>query len=191
MLTRAEINAAIKAIDETLALLDDESTQQSLAAVRGSASADGRLFEISQQVAREKMKRAALVDELAAIAAREIAADDEARAAERALHLEQAREHAARLISIASRADKIIADFKAIIGELGVAELATWNSLRAAEASVSDIVVGRRGVVGHATDRMNGMLRGDDRFSNRKLRDVSEFVRIGWAEFVSEGGDDE
>jgi hypothetical protein len=191
MLTREQVRAAIKAIDETLAVLEDESIQQSLAAVRGNPSADGRLFEISQQVTREKTKRAALVKELRAIADREVAADEDAEAAERAQHLKQARENAASLISIASRADAIIGDFKAVIGELGAAEKAVWNSLRAAKASMNDVVIGRRGVAGHAADRMGEMLRGEDRFINRKLRDISDFVSIGWADFVSEGGDDE
>jgi len=187
MLTRGEIETGIAAVDARLKALDVEVTEKSIAAIRGDANADARLFDINSDIAREKAKRAALVaslDEIDVIEARDEIAAEKTR---RAQHMHEAREHARRVIATAAKVDALVAEFKAAIDVLGKAEAATWKSLRQAEANVSKDVTGRTNIVQHGRDRMSLALKGLDSFANNKPRSVADFARCGWAAIVDQG----
>ncbi len=187
--TTAQIEAELAAVREQIATLEAEAGDLSYPAVAGDQEAIASLATIRAQIQQAETDRAVLED------AKKIAIWREARAAEakegqyRAHHLRIAKDRAAELVRLGSRADDLVAELKKIFASLGTTEREIWNALREASAPPDDAIVGRKAIGQFAIASLTAFTRGEDRFG--RVRPVADVAKSAWAHLlINEGATD-
>lgn len=186
--TSAQITHTISSLDRTVSELEAEAKDPALQAVGGDEGARRSLADILARIERARQDRAVLKTAVEAAGEREAAAAREAEEAHRVRHLGDARAHAGRLVEIAARADVLISDFRAALGELQEAEHAVWTALGAAKAAPADAIVGRRHIEQLAIERMSFMLQGLDRLRPHEPG-VADRAKVAWSCLIADEAD--
>jgi hypothetical protein len=188
-MTVAQIEAQTTDARECLALLNDEAKDLSLLVVSGDQDAAAKLAGINAEV-RQITADLAVLDNARLVAAEQQRdASDAKDAAYRARHMTIARDRAAAIVSLASRVDQIVAEFKSVYSEMVGTEEQIRRALREAGTPPNDAAVGQRGLAVFAIASLTAITNGTDRFS--RTRAVADVARMAWADLlVSERSDD-
>lgn len=174
--TPQDIASQIKSLDFRLNGLDAEAQGLALEAVQGSPEAAQRLAEIRREIGRAKADREILVTAKAAAIAKEAEAEDDSEAEERAAALAEAQTHAGNVTKLAMKADRLIADFRALVGEIDAAERSTHLALRRSGVQNPGFV-GSNGLSEHVLSRLDLNVLGS-RLSDK--RTVEQIASSGW-----------
>lgn len=183
--TSAEIRDRLEALEVAMADADADFDKCAAEAIAGVDGAGKRAAEANAKIERLNVEQRIL--ERAAIKAVNAEADADAAAEteERAKALEAARQDVAKLLDTARQVDDMIADLKALLPSLDTGEAAVWRNLRAAGVTPPDAAVGRKGLFGHAIDRILLFAQGCENRSYDK-RTTAELAAIGWAFLILE-----
>lgn len=178
----AQIEAQIADARDRLATLDGEAQELAMPTVSGDQDAAAALARINAQV-RQVTGDVAVLDR-----ARLTAVEQQRKASEAEVtayhlrHFEIARDHAAAIVKLASRADDLVAQFKAVFAEMSATEREIWKSLREASAPPSDAVVGRKNLGQFAIASLTAFTTGIDRYG--QTRAVADVAANAWADLL-------
>lgn len=153
--TSSTISADLASLDAHLASLQEQADSLALAVVDGDQEATGEIARLLAEIGRVQSERPILARAQGMALRREAGAAEEADAATRAGHMNDAREIATRIVSAGQRADVMIASFVALMAEIDADEKAAHRSLRAAGEPLSVGQHGRHGIVAIFAERMS------------------------------------
>lgn len=186
--TSIEISKQISKLDASVVGFEQDLAGLALSAVSGDAKTIKSVNDLTAKIARARADREVLEYARTAALDAEREQRDQKAADQAALHMSQAREQATRMLGIAERTDRLIADFRAALADLAEAERQIHKHLRLAGQADPGGVVGRQGIAAIARGRMTCALDNLDRFQNHGLKDVGERVRLAWGELIEAGG---
>lgn len=173
-----DIDAKLAALDATLTDTERAVDTLSLPAASGDARSIEKLAAARARIEqlrgdREILERA----RAAAIFQAKNAADADA-ARKRADAKERAIGHARHLHDMANRVDVLVEEFRSIWATMPDVERALYVAMHEAGEPVSDGVIGRRNLQGHAANAMAAATL------NIRPRTVSEIATVAWKELI-------
>lgn len=188
-LTVAQIDANIALVREQISMMEDEARELSLPAVAGDEQARTLLANVRTKIQQAEADFEVLAD------ARISALDREREAAEakdqdyRDRNLQIARERATTIVQLASRADGLVAEFKALIADMRKVERDIWTTLRETGQPADCNIVGRKNLEQFAVDQLLRFANGTDRFG--KERPTAEWARSAWRHLLTDEAHDD
>jgi DNA-binding LytR/AlgR family response regulator len=186
-MTVEQIEDQIGAARERLAVLDQEAQSLALPAVEGDEAAAASLARINSEIRQITADVAVLDRARITVAQQQRKASEAEVTAYHLRHFEIAQDHAAVLVKLASRADELVAEFKAVFADMSATEREIWKALHEASAPPSDAVVGRKSLGQFAIAALTAFTTGADRFG--QTRAVADIAATAWAFLLSKEAD--
>ncbi|WP_425906811.1 hypothetical protein [Nitrobacter sp. TKz-YC02] len=183
-LTVAQIDANIALVREQISMMEDEARELSLPAVAGDEQARTLLANVRTKIQQAEADFEVLADARISALGRDHEAAEAKDADYRARQLQIARERAAAIVQLASRADGLVAEFKALISDMRGVELGIWKAAREAGQPADGAIVGRKNIDQFAIDQLLRFANGTDRFG--KERPVAEWARQAWRHLLTD-----
>ncbi|UYT56159.1 hypothetical protein OHI65_19410 [Brucella sp. MAB-22] len=177
MATVAQINGQLEALSIHVAECENKARELAFQAVSGDKEASAELARMNAEVKRANEDKLVLEQARITAAQREAEAAAANDAESRARHMDDARVAAGKLVDLADRADKLIAEFFALSEEIDAVEREVRRSLVTAKHNAIGGFFGRNGLSEIALDRMDVKIRGL-RVSDK--RDVGEIAAAAW-----------
>lgn len=181
--TSAQIDANIALVREQISMMEDEARELSLPAVAGDEQARTLLANVRTKVQQAKADFEVLADARISALGREREAAEAKDQAYRDRNLQIARERAAEIVQLASRADGLVAEFKTLISDMRGVEREIWNAAREAGQPADGAIVGRKNLEQFAVDRLLRFTKGLDRFG--KDEPVATWAQVAWAHLLT------
>ncbi|KRR27502.1 hypothetical protein [Bradyrhizobium retamae] len=182
LMTVDQIEEQIGAARERLAVLDQQAQSFALPAVAGDQDAAASLARINADVRQITADVSVLARAKLTIEQQQMKASEAEVTAYHLRHFEIAQDHAAAIVKLASRADDLVAQFKAVFAEMSATERKIWKALREASAPPSDAVVGRKNLGQFAIASLTAFTTGIDRYG--QTRAVADVAAKAWADLL-------
>ncbi len=179
-MTPDAIAARIDAINSLIEAEERAARDLALPAAAGSDEAVAAYAEAVQKINALHADKT-LLAAAAAVAASQASSRSAAEAeAARAAAMARAKDLAARLITMADRADAVGLEFASIVQTLPEVEATLWAALREAGEDVSDGTIGRRGLANYAVSTVT------QAHLPLRPRGCAEVARVAWSFLLDE-----
>lgn len=180
--TSAQIDASIAIVREQISLMEDEARELSLPAVAGDEQARALLTNVRAKIQQAEADLTVLADARISALGKECEAAEAKDQGYRDRNLQIARDRAAAIVQLASRADSLVAEFKTLISDMRGVEREIWNAAREAGQPADGAIVGRKNLEQFAVDRLLRFTKGLDRFG--KDEPVATWAQMAWAHLL-------
>ncbi|WP_449414471.1 hypothetical protein [Ochrobactrum teleogrylli] len=177
MATVVQIDGQLEALSAHVAECEAKARELAFQAVSGDKEASAELSRLNIEIKRAKDDKLVLEQARVTALKREAEAAAANDAESRARHMGDARVSAGKLVNLAGRADKLIAEFFALSAEIDGVERELWRSLVAAKHTAPGAASGRNGLSEIALERMDIKIRGL-RVSDK--RGVGDIAAAAW-----------
>ncbi len=165
-------------------MMEDEARELSLPAVAGDEQARASLANVRAKIQEVEADREVLADARISALGRERDASEAKDQAYRDRNLQVARDRAAAIVQLASRADSLVAEFKTVISDMRSVEREILSASREAGQPADSAIVGRKNLDQFAIDQLLRFANGTDRFG--KERPVAEWARQAWRHLLTD-----
>ncbi|WP_347265339.1 hypothetical protein [Nitrobacter sp.] len=182
--TVAQIDANVAMVCEQISMMEDEARELSLPAVAGDEQARTLLANVRAKIQQAEADLTVLADARISALGMEREAAHAKDQAYRDRNLQIARDRAATIVQLASRADSLVAEFKTLISDMRGVEREIWNAAREARQPVDSAIVGRKNLEQFAVDQLLRFANGSDRFG--KDKPVATWARRAWAHLLTD-----
>lgn len=182
--TVAQIDANVAMVCEQISMMEDEARELSLPAVAGDEQARTLLANVRAKIQQAEADLTVLADARISALGMEREAAHAKDQAYRDRNLQIARDRAATIVQLASRADSLVAEFKTLISDMRGVEREIWNAAREARQPADSAIVGRKNLEQFAVDQLLRFANGSDRFG--KDKPVATWARRAWAHLLTD-----
>jgi len=177
MATVVQIDGQLEALSAHVSECEAKARELAFQAVSGDKDAAAELARMNSEIKRATDDKLVLEQARVTALKREAEAAAANDAESRARHMGDARMSAGKLVDLAGRVDKLIAEFFALSAEIDGVERELWRSLVAAKHTAPGAANGRNGLSEIALERMDIKIRGL-RVSDK--RGVGEIAAAAW-----------